>query len=371
QVGLLPDGEPDGIIKENLLGDVKARISRLTKEVMKDLLVKAQYKALAQGLTSVQSDDIGYMADYDYDLMFKAFKELENEGKLQIRLGEQCLLEKTSAIRSFFDKGYHYGWGTDKCRVTCIKMLADGSLGARTAAMREPYADEPGTKGLELFTQDQLDEMVMVAHSHNCPVAIHAIGNRAMDMALNAIEMARKTDPSHTPRHGIVHCQITDEALLERFRKLEVLAFIQPIFLDYDMNIVADRVGAEIAETSYLWKTMFDKGIHASFGTDCPVEAFNTMPNLYSAVARKNLTGEEKRVYLPKEKMTMQEAVHAYTVEGAYASGEEDKKGSIAEGKLADFIVLERDLFDLSSEEEILEAKVLETYLDGKLVYSM
>lgn len=369
QAELLPDGEPNGIIKENLLGDVKARISRLNMEVMKELLVKAQYKALAQGLTSVHSDDIGYMPDYDYDLMFKAFKELEDEGKLNIRVGEQCLLEKAPMIRSFFDKGYHYGWGTDKCRVTCIKVLADGSLGARTAAMREPYADEPGTKGLELFTQEQLDELVMAAHTNNCPVAIHAIGNRAMDMALNAIEKARKADPSHAPRHGIVHCQITDEALLERFRKLEVLAFIQPIFIDYDMNIVADRVGPEIAETSYLWKTMIKKGIHASFGTDCPVEAFNTMPNLYSAVARKNLTGEKKRIYLPEEKMTMQEAVHAYTVEGAYASGEEKAKGSITEGKLADFIVLDRDLFELSSDEEILETKVLETYLDGKLVY--
>lgn len=369
QVELLPDGEPNGVIKENLLNDVKTKISRLTMEVLKDIIVKAQAKALAKGLTSVQSDDIGYMADGDYGLMFMVFRELEKDGMLQIRLGEQCLLEKVPAIVDFYEKGYRYGWGTDKCRVTCIKLLADGSLGARTAAMREPYADEPGSKGLELFTQDQLDELVLAAHSRNYPVAIHAIGDRAMDMALDAIEKARKADPAHQPRHGIVHCQITDEDLLERFRKLDVLAFIQPIFIDYDMNIVDERVGAKLAETSYLWKTMVRKGIHASFGTDCPVEAFDPMPNIYSAVTRKNLTGEKKRVYLPGEKMSMQEAVHAYTVEGAYASGEESIKGSITEGKLADFIILDRDLFSLSSDEEILNTKVLETYLDGKLVY--
>ncbi|SHJ18273.1 amidohydrolase [Lutispora thermophila] len=368
-VGLLPDGEPDGIIKESLLDNTKAKISTLNLETLKEIIVTAQDKAFAQGLTSVQSDDIGYVPNYDYDLLFRAFSELESEGKLHIRLGEQCLLEETSLVKKFFEKGYRHGWGTDKCRVNCIKLLADGSLGARTAALRQPYADDGNTTGLRMFTQEELDELVLLSHKNDCPVAIHAIGDGAIEMALDAIEKAQKAYPSHNPRHGIVHCQITDEALINRFKELNVLAFVQPIFIDYDMNIVYDRVGKKLAETSYVWKTMADKGIHVSFGTDCPVESLNTMPNIYSAVTRKNVTGDQKKVYLSNEAMSMEEAIHAYTVEGAYASGEEDIKGSITNGKLADFIVLDRDLFDLSCDEDILETKVVETYVDGKLVY--
>jgi predicted amidohydrolase YtcJ len=218
------------------------------------------------------------------------------------------------------------------------------------------------------MSQEGLDELVLFAQKHNCPTAIHAIGDRAIELALNSIEKARKTG-SDNLRHGIVHCQITDKAMLERFKELDVLAFIQPIFIDYDMNIVDARVGNDLTQTSYAWKTMVDGNVHASIGTDCPVEAFDTMPNIYSAVARKNLTGAEKRVFLPQEKLSMEETIHAYTVEGAYASGEEYLKGTITAGKLADFIVLDHDLFSLSSEEEILQTKVVATIFDGKLAY--
>lgn len=369
-VELLPDGEPNGVIKESLLDSVKSKISTLDLQILKDILTVAQYKAFAQGLTSVQSDDVGYTPDSDYDLLFQAFKELDASDNLHIRIGEQCLLTDKSIVEAFFNKGYCYAYGNDKYRVNCVKILSDGSLGARTAALRNPYADDSSTKGLEMFTQSELNELVLTSNRHNCPVAIHAIGDRAIEMSLDAIEYAQKSDSAHNPRHGIVHCQITDNNLLERFKELNVLAFIQPIFIDYDMNIVADRVGNDMAQTSYAWKTMLDKGIHASFGTDCPVETFNTMPNIYSAVTRKNISGDEKKIYLADEKMSMFEAIRAYTFEGAYASGEENIKGTISPGKLADFIVLDRDLFNLSSDEEILDTHVVETYVDGKKVYS-
>lgn len=370
-VELLPDGEPNGVIKESLLDHVKSMISTLDMQILKDVLVRAQNEAFAQGLTSVQSDDIGYMPNSDYDMLFTALKELDESGDLNIRIGEQCLLTDTSIAEDFFSKDYHYGYGSDKYRVACLKILSDGSLGARTAALRTHYNDDESTKGIEMFTQEELNELVLLSHRQNCPVAIHAIGDRAIEMALDSIENAKKHDPSHNPRHGIVHCQITDHVLLDRFKELDVLAFIQPIFIDYDMNIVADRVGEELARTSYAWKTMTDKGIHASFGTDCPVEPFSTMPNIYSAVARKNLTGNEKKIYLPEEKMSMNEAIKAYTFEGAYASGEENIKGTITAGKFADFILLDRDLFNLNSEEEILDTHVVETFVGGKKVYGL
>ena len=371
QVDFLPDGELSGIVKENLLGDVKSLISSSDKSDLKEIIKTAQYVAFAQGLTSVQSDDIGYSPNNNYDLIFRVFKELDDSHDLHLRIGEQCLLKDESIIKEFFGKKYRYGFGNNQYRVNCVKILTDGSLGARTAALRNPYNDDPGTCGIQMFTQDELNGMVLESHSHGCPVAIHAIGDKAMEMTLDSIEYAKNTDPSHNPRHGIVHSQITDENLIKRMKELDVLALVQPIFIDYDMNIVYDRVGEELASTSYAWKTMINMGIHVSFGTDCPVESFNAMNNLYSAVTRKNITGSQKKTYLPNEKLSMDEAIKAYTLEGAYASGEENIKGTITSGKLADFILLDRDLFNLNSEEEILNTHILETYVGGKKVYSI
>ncbi len=365
----LPDGEPNGVIKEDLLYIVKTQISNINLETLKNIIDEAQHFALAQGITSIQTDDIAYTTDRDYELLFQAFKELDKEERLKLRIGEQCMISDPELLKEFFKKGYNHGYGNNRYRVNCIKIFSDGSLGARTAALKAPYNDAPDTKGIEIYNQDEINELVLISHMNNCPVAIHAIGDRGMEMSLNAIENAQRKNPSHNLRHGIVHCQITDEELLNRIKKLNVITFIQPIFIDYDMTIVYDRVGNALSETSYAWKTMIDKGIHASFGTDCPVEKFDTMPNIYTAVTRKNVTGEEKRVYLPNQKLSIDEALKAYTIEGAYASGEEHIKGSITAGKLADFILLNKDLYNLADDEEILNTKVIETYVNGESVY--
>lgn len=368
-IEVFPNGEPNGVIKENLLENVKSKKPGFDYNLTKDILLKAQEKAFEQGLTSVQSDDFGYVPNQDFNLLFDLFKDLYEEDKLKLRISEQCLFLNVKDEEKFFNAGYHYGWGNETYRISTVKILSDGSLGARTAALRNGYNDDSSTKGIMLFTQEELDEMVLLSHENKCPVAIHGIGDRAIEMALNSIEKAKKTYPDIKLRHGIVHCQITDEELLNRFKELEVMALVQPIFIDYDMNIVSDRVGEELSKTSYAWKTMKDKGINVSFGTDAPVEPFDTMPNIYSAVTRKNITGDEEKTYLEKEKMSMEDAIYAYTYESAYASGEEEIKGTISPGKLADFIVLDKDLFNLENDKEILDTKVLETYVGGQLVF--
>ena len=366
----LPDGEPNGVIKEGLLSIVKNSIYDQDLETIKNIMDEAQYYALAQGLTSMQTDDIGYTTERDYNLLFQALSELDHEGRLKVRIGEQCSISNPALLKTFFENGFNHGWGNEKHRIVCTKLFTDGSLGARTAALRNPYNDNPSTKGIEIMTQDDINELVLLSHKNNCQVAIHAIGDRAIEMSLDAIENAQNEYPSHNLRHGIVHCQITDEELLNRIKELNVITYIQPIFIDYDMNIVYDRVGNNLAETSYAWKTMIDKGIHTSFGTDCPVEKFDTMPNIYTAVARKGM-GDNKMVYLPNEKLSMEEALKAYTIEGAYASCEENIKGSITVGKLADFILLNKDLYNLQNDEEILSTQIIETYIDGESVYKI
>lgn len=368
-IEVFPNGEPNGVIKENLLENVKSKKPGFDYDLTKDILLKAQEKAFEQGLTSVQSDDFGYVPNQDFNLLFDLFKDLYEEDKLKLRISEQCLFLNVKDEEKFFNAGYHYGWGNETYKISTVKILSDGSLGARTAALRNGYNDDSSTKGIMLFTQEELDEMVLLSHENKCPVAIHGIGDRAIEMALNSIEKAKKTYPDIKLRHGIVHCQITDEELLNRFKELEVMALVQPIFIDYDMNIVSDRVGEELSKTSYAWKTMKDKGINVSFGTDAPVEPFDTMPNIYSAVTRKNITGDEEKTYIEKEKMSMEDAIYAYTYESAYASGEEEIKGTISPGKLADFIVLDKDLFNLENDKEILDTKVLETYVGGQLVF--
>lgn len=367
----LPDGEPNGIIRENLLDTTKGRISTLTPEILRKMLLDAQERALAQGLTCVQTDDIGYLPNFDYDMYFRLLREMTDSGELKLHIGEQCLLQTEDEIETFFSKGYRCGGGTEKFRINCVKLLADGSLGARTAALRSPYYDCSETKGLAAFTQEELNRLVSAAHRHECPVAIHAIGDRAVEMALDAIEYARGKYPDISVRDGIVHCQITDEKLLDRFRELDVLALVQPIFIDYDMNIVGSRVGPDLAATSYAWKSLMDRGVHVSFGTDCPVEAFNTMPNLYSAVSRRNITGGHpgEKIYLPEQRVSMEEGIRAYTMEGAYVENMEEVRGSITREKTADFVVLDQNLFNLSTEEEILNTHVVRTYVDGSLVY--
>ena len=361
------DGEPTGIIKEHMVEAVNKVKSTYDLQGLKDLILMAQEELAEQGLTSIHSDDVANVPDYNYELLIEAFSQLDKEGKLNFRVSEQCRLKNLDQMQEFMTK-YPVGWG-NKFKVNSIKSFTDGSLGARTALLRAPYADDPSTQGISMLTQEELDAIVETADKHNYPVAVHAIGDGAIELVLNAIEKVRKKNPDKNVRHGIVHCQITDEAMLERIKDLKAITYIQPIFIDYDMNMVESRVGADLAKTSYAWKTMIDKGIPASYGSDCPVESFRTMDTIYTAVARKNITGKEKKVYLPEEAVTMDQAIYAYTMESAYASSEENIKGSIEAGKLADFIVLDKDLYNLASDEEILETKVLQTYVDGKLVY--
>ena len=189
-----------------------------------------------------------------------------------------------------------------------------------------------------------------------------------MYMSMDSIEKALKKYPREDHRHGIVHCQITDEVLLNRFKDLDLVAYIQPIFLDYDWKIVRDRVGEELEKTSYNWKTMVDKGVNIACGSDAPVETFNVLYGIYEAVTRKDLQGNPKEGWLPEQSLTVDEAVYGYTMGGAYSTFEENIKGSIEEGKQADLVVLSRNIFEIPA-EEIKDVEVLTTIFNGRIVY--
>lgn len=361
------DGEPNGVIKENVFDDIKSGLPFPKDDVLCDMLCESQNDLFKYGLTSVQSDDFKYVPAGGAYHMMELLRKAGETGKLKLRIAEQCLLTEKETVDEFFARGCDGTYGNRTFKFNAVKILADGSLGARTALMRRPYADDPSTKGLAIYeNQEDLDYLVMQAHRHNMPALIHAIGDGAVEMCLDAIERARREMPYLHPRHGIVHCQITSRDQIRRFKELDVIAYIQPIFIDYDMHIVYDRVGKELAESSYAWKDYADLGVHHPFGTDCPVESFRPLPGIYCAVTRKDLKG--RGPYLPEQSFTVEEALRAYTAEGAYCSYEENIKGQVREGYLADFCLLDRDLLSIPH-EEILKANVTATFVDGSCVY--
>ena len=253
-------------------------------------------------------------------------------------------------------------------RIGTLKLLVDGSLGGKTAFLRKPYKNDPSTKGIATFTQEELDKLVSMAQASGLMISPHNIGDGAMEMDLNAIENAQIQYPRADMRHALIHCQITDLDLLKRCRDLNVVMHVQPAFIDSDMHIVKDYVGEELEKSSYAWKTMMDMGLPVAFGSDAPVISFNVMDGIYCAVTRKDLKGFPESGWLPDQKMSVYDAVYAYTMGGAYASYDEGKKGSIRNGKYADFAVLDKDVFSVP-EEEIKDIKVCMTVLDGKVVY--
>lgn len=358
-------GEATGILTEHAITLISSLIPPYSDEELKSILKESMQVANSKGITSIQSDDFEMLSGSDVTQVIKLYESLAEAGEMTCRIYEQCLLPTKEALVAFLKSGYKMGDGTSFFKIGPLKLLCDGSLGGRTAAMRQPYVDQPNTSGVLCYSQEELNEMVALAHEAKMQVAIHAIGDLAIETVLNSIE-SLACDQEH--RHGIVHCQITDEHLLERFAKLKVLAYIQPIFLNSDLSIVNQSVGEDLAQTSYAFKTMLNKGIHVALGTDCPVESMDPFPNLYCAMTRQEISGQTTSGWNIKEALTLEEAVYHYTMGSAYASFEESVKGSLSVGKYADFIVLDQDIFNIQP-QDLLKTKVLQTFVGGQCVY--
>jgi len=361
-------GEPNGIFRENAIELIYKNMPKKDVNSIKEAILAAQEKALSCGLTSVQTDDLQSASGAGYREVIQAYKELVQEGKLKLRVYEQCLLPTIDELKGFFDNGYYPGWGDLHFRIGPLKLLTDGSLGSRTAYLTQDYKDSPGNCGICTYTQEELDQLVEFAHERNMSTAIHCIGDKAMYMAFDSIEKAMKKMPGKNVRHSIVHCQIINEELIERFKQLNVIAHVQPIFLNYDLHIVEDRVGVDRAKSTYNWKTLIDKGVHVAFGSDCPVEPCNVMYGIYSAVTRMDLNGYPEGGWLPEQKISLEEALYGFTMGASYASFEENIKGSVREGKLADFTVLDDDIFQMEP-KQLKNVAVAATIINGEIMW--
>jgi len=362
-------GEPNGIFREKALELIYSKVPAPNIKEIKNMILEATDAYAAQGITSVQTDDFETIPGVNYEDVIKAYKDLAKEEKLKTRIYQQCIFDKMEKYKEFLKKGYRTGDGNDFFKIGPLKVLSDGSLGGRTAYMTEAYADDKTTKGIPCYSQEELDDWIYTAHKNNMTTATHCIGDAAMYMTLDSIEKAKTKIPKEDMRHSIVHCQITDKQIIKRFSELNVIAHVQPVFLDYDLHIVEDRIGKERAKYTYNFKRMLGEGVVVAGGSDYPYcEFYQTFYNLYAAVNRQDLSGYPENGWLPEEKLSIDEAISIFTKGGAYASYEEDIKGSIEEGKLADCFLISEDIYEVKA-SEIKNLEVDLTIMNGKIVY--
>jgi len=359
-------GQPDGRLYDNAMELVQRILPAPGRKEIRAMLQAACREVNRRGITSVQTDDDLLFPGVPWETVHEVYREMEAAGELTVRVCEQVQMMDLEELRRLIESGSVTGTGSRMFRIGPLKMIGDGSLGSRTARLSVPYADDPGTRGLLLYSDEELNRIVSYAHSHGMQIAVHAIGDACLDQVLDAYESALAACPRSDHRHGVVHCQITRPDQLRRIRDLGLHVYAQSIFLDYDNHIVAQRAGSALASASYGWKTLMDMGVSVSNGSDCPVELPDVMAGIQCAVTRTSLDGCGP--YRPDQAFTVQEALDSYTVRGAEASFEEHVKGRIAPGYLADFTVLSENPFETDS-GRIHQIKISACYLGGEQVF--
>ena len=360
----IEDGFPNGRFKEYGITFLDSLRPAPDIACLKRWLRAGMQHAAASGLTFVASEDLETAPGCSWEMVLQAYDELRAEG-MPLRVNQQCLLSTPQQLQRFLDAGYRAGQGDDWFTIGPLKLLADGSLGARTALLEQDYADAPGEQGMGLYTTEQLAELIGMAHRYGMHAAVHAIGNGAIRRVLDAIEQAmQQPGPAPSLPHGIVHCQITDAALLERIRRMGVQVYAQPVFLEYDLHMADQRVGRRLASTSYAWRTLCEQGTLVSGGSDCPVEPCSPFKGIYCAVSRRDFSGQPQNGWNPQQALSRTQAAALFTTSAAAAMGLEHC-GQLRPGNYADFLVLRQDPFTAAC-EELVDLRPAQVWVGGE-----
>ncbi|MGN1143742.1 MAG: amidohydrolase, partial [Anaerovoracaceae bacterium] len=363
------DGKLNGIFTENAGNEALRLFPPATKEEMQEAMESAMDYAVSHGLTSVQSNDAGTSFG-GYENFFSMMHEIYDGNQAKVRYRHQLSFKDTETYKEFLEGEYldsRYG-GDSWLTMGPLKLFKDGSLGARTAYMKNGYVGEPDNHGVDCISKEEMTEFCLLAREHGMQVATHAIGDAACEETIDCYEKSF-VDGENKLRHALVHCQITDRGILDRIVEKDIYVMAQPIFIDYDMTILEKLCGPELAATSYNFGTLLREGAHLSYGTDCPVEDCNPFDNLYMAVTRKDRNGNPEGGFFPSECVDVETAVDAYTLESARNEFQEDRKGRLKPGYYADLVVLDRDIFTVDP-MEIREILPVMTMVGGKIVYS-
>ncbi|GIN21844.1 MAG TPA: amidohydrolase [Bacillus bacterium] len=359
-VVLDPDTKrPTGLLLESASTLITSHIPEKTYDELKNGLALAMEHAMQRGLTSIHTNDPRYLGGLDQT--YKMYDELLN----QERKGLRCnLLIDHPFLNRLKERGMHAGYGNDTLQIGAIKIFADGALGGRTALLSEPYLDAPGKYGEAMHNQETLFQMVKEARDHSMPVAIHTIGDQAVENVLRVLDQF----PSVKHRDRIIHVSLLREDLIRRLAKPTLIADIQPRFVVGDYPWVQDRLGKERIKYLYAWKSLLSAGVLCAGGSDAPVEPVDPLLGIHAAITQRH-PEENHDGWNKNEKLSMREALEVFTIGGAYATNEEDRKGTIAPGKLADMTVYSRNLFEIEHPDKLLDTEIEMTIIGGEIVY--
>lgn len=358
-------GEPTGVLRENASSLVREAVPEPTYAELRDALGRAIRAAQAAGLCGAHSDDV--RTGRSLAAVLRMYRELVGDERLRFRVQAHV---DANFREQLWDAGLRTGDGDRWLRLGALKLFADGSLGGRTAALRVPYADDPGNRGLLIRPRDELFALVDEAHRQGMQVAVHAIGDRGADLAISAMQAAMDRTHRPDPRHRVIHCQVMAPDLIRTMAERRLVAEIQPKFITTDMAWADARVGPERARYSYAWKTLLEAGVPCAGGSDCPIEPIEPVLGIYSAVARQDLDGRPERGWHPEQRLSVAQALHLFTLGAAYCGFEEAARGSLAPGKLGDVTVFEADPTTLDP-GALKELKVTLTVVGGEVVHGL
>jgi predicted amidohydrolase YtcJ len=352
------NGKATGILIDNAMDLLEPHIPTPSKDEIRAAYHTAIRKLVSLGMTGVHDAGINTreaevymsMAD-DGDLDMRIYAMVSGAGENLDAIGKPIT-----------------GYGGDKLDIAAVKLYADGALGSRGAALLEPYSDDSENRGLPFWTAEELFTFTKKANDMGFPVGIHAIGDSGNRMSLDAFEKAQGGRPSKL-RNRVEHAQIISLDDIPRFAELGVIASMQPTHATSDMNMAEDRIGPDRIKGGYAWRRLLDSGAVLASGSDFPVELPNPFYGLYAAVTRQDRDGMPEGGWYIDQGLTRAEALHSFTLAAAYAAHQEDRMGSLEPGKWADFIIVDRDYFDIPN-SEIDDIQVIETWVGGERVFN-
>ena len=353
------DGEATGILKEGAAMDlVTQRIPSPSEERLRQGIEMVFAELAQNGVTSAQDN-----SEWDD---FETFRELKEQGKLTVRITEWLhFLDSTDDLQNHRSMG---GTTDPWLKTGALKIVTDGALGSRTAALNAPYSDDPSTSGIMTIETEKLKAMAIERDRLGFQLAFHAIGDKANHVALDVFESVERVNPTRDRRDRIEHAQVVAPEDIARFGRLHVIASMQPAHQLNDMRWAEERIGPERVKGAYAWNSIEKAGGKLAFGTDYPVEPINPLRGIYACVTRELPAGGPPGGWQPQEKLPLDDCILGYTTGPAYAEFEEGKKGQLIVGQYADFIVLSNDLTKIPA-PEILRTKVVRTVVGGRVVF--
>jgi predicted amidohydrolase YtcJ len=364
------NGNPTGIFKDAAKSLIERVMPVPSEEQIISAILAAQRYAAEHGVTSVQ--DMGVLGAHGAETMGKVihvYQMLHRQGQLHIRVAMHCPLR---SYKQFADARRIFDFGKDQLQFQGVKSFADGALGSTTAWFFDCYADAPETSGIpsdELSNPDEMYSNIREVDSAGLQLAVHAIGDRANKIILDFFQRLEQENGKRDRRLRIEHAQHLRPADIPRFAKLKVIASVQPYHCIDDGRWADQRIGPKRVKTTYAFRSLLDSGAILAFGSDWFVAPIDPLLGIYAAVTRRTIDGKSPDGWVPEQKISVAEAVHAYTMGGAYASKNEQVKGSLESGKLADLAVLSNDIFQIDP-AQIRETKVDMTVFDGQVIFT-